>query len=77
MDNKTFGNVKTFNVLANKKTALNVNYNDNYIILFEHENENFGSLAIDVMSRKPVRNLEILEKIFIYHGMVLRWFEKI
>lgn len=56
---KTFGNVKTFNVLANKKTALNVNYNDNYIILFEHENGNFGSLAIDVMSRKPVRNLEI------------------
>lgn len=66
MDNKTFGNVKTFNVLANKKTALNVNYNDNYIILFEHENENFGSLAIDVMSRKPVRNLEIFgENIYL------------
>ena len=56
---KTFGNVKSFKVVSNKKTALNINYNDNYIILLEHENGNFGSLAVDVMSRKPVRNLEI------------------
>ena len=34
--------------------------------MFEHENENFGSLAIDVMSRKPVRNLEIFgENIYL------------
>lgn len=56
---KTFGKVKNVIGKANKKTKLNIKYNDNFVILLEHENGTFGSLAIDVVSRKPVRNLEI------------------
>ena len=54
-----FGVVKRFNVVKDKITNLNINYNDNYMIQFEHENGNKGSIIIDVVSPKAVRKLEI------------------
>ncbi len=63
---KTFGEIESVNVASSRKTKLNIKYNDNYIILVQHKNGTFGSLAVDVISRKPVRNLEIYgEKIYI------------
>lgn len=54
-----FGSVKKFNVIKDKITNLNINYNDNYMIQLEHENNNKGSIVIDVVSPKAVRKLEI------------------
>ena len=55
----TFGNVRSINVLSDKMTRLNINYNDNYLIQIEHENDNKGILVVDVVSPKAVRNLEV------------------
>lgn len=63
---KTFGRIKSFHVMKDKNTSLNIDYMDNYLLLFEHENGNKGTLAIDVVSRKAVRNLEVFgEKIYL------------
>lgn len=56
---KTFGKVKDVQVKKNKKTNLNINYNDSYLLLLEHENGIQGTVLVDVVSRKAVRNLEI------------------
>lgn len=63
---KTFGKIINLHVVTNKKSDLNINYNDNYMIILEHENGMFGTLAIDVITRKAIRNLEIFgEKIYL------------
>lgn len=56
---KTFGPVKDFSVKKNKKTGLKTTYCDSYLILLEHENGIQGTVCVDVVSRKAVRNLEI------------------
>ena len=72
---KTFGKILSFQVLKSKNTSLDINYMDNYLLLFEHERNNKGMIAVDVMSRKAVRNLEIYnEKIHVFwdgtpHGL--------
>lgn len=54
-----FGKIISFNVRKSKNTRLNINYNDNYLLLLEHENGTKGVLAVDVVSRKPVRHFEL------------------
>ena len=54
-----FGEIEKFKVVANNISKLNIQYNDNYMIQFEHRNCNKGALIIDVVSPKAVRNLEI------------------
>ncbi len=56
---KTFGEIDSYEVLSSKNTELSINYNDNYLLLIKHKNGNKGVLAVDVVSRKAVRNLEI------------------
>lgn len=56
---KTFGEIADVYVRKNKKTKLKTDYNDSYLISVEHENGTQGSILIDVVSRKAVRNLEI------------------
>lgn len=56
---KVFGNVKSVSVLKSKNTDLKIDYADNYLIQIMHENGVKGMLAVDVVSRKAVRNLEI------------------
>jgi len=56
---KAFGQIKSFHVMKSKNTSLDIDYEDNYILLLEHEGGNKGMLAVDVMSRKAVRNLEV------------------
>ncbi|MEY8338962.1 Gfo/Idh/MocA family oxidoreductase [Lachnospiraceae bacterium 62-35] len=55
----TFGMVRNYNVIANNISELNIPYKDNYFIQLEHESGNKGVLAIDVVSPKAVRNLEV------------------
>ena len=56
---KTFGKIVDVKVIKNKKTELKTTYPDSYLILFEHESGVQGSILVDVISRKAVRNLEI------------------
>lgn len=67
-----FGPIKNIYSIKSKNTELNIEYNDNYLITIEHENGNKGVLAVDVVARKPVRNLEIFgENIQLYwNGLI-------
>ncbi len=54
-----FGEVINMEVLKSKMSSLNVDYNDNYMVLFQHATGHKGTLALDVVSRKAVRNFEV------------------
>lgn len=57
-----FGDIKSFYCLKGKNSNLQVDYPDNYIVCIEHKNGTKGSLLVDVVSRKAVRNLEIFSE---------------
>ena len=57
-----FGEIKDFSVMKSRNTSLGLSYNDNYTLLLEHENGNKGMLAIDVVSRKAVRRMELFSE---------------
>lgn len=54
-----FGKISNVQVLKSKNTELKVNYNDNYLMLVEHESGAKGMLAVDVVARKAVRHFEL------------------
>ena len=56
---KTFGEIESYEVVSDHNTELPIRYNDNYLLLVKHVTGNKGILAVDVISRKPVRNLEV------------------
>lgn len=56
---ETFGEINSIKLIKGKKTGLELNYNDNYLLLIDHASGSSGMLAVDIMSRKSVRNLEI------------------
>lgn len=63
---KIFGPIESYTVISGKNTGLPVEYNDNYLLLIQHVNGHKGVLGVDVVSRKPVRNLEIYgEELYI------------
>lgn len=62
-----FGDIVKVDVIKNKMSNLNIDYNDNYLLLIQHKSGNKGTLSVDVVSRKAVRNLEIYgEKLYIH-----------
>ncbi len=63
---ETFGQIKNMIAKKNKISSLHLDYNDNYIVIIEHISGHKGVFVVDVVSRKPVRNLEIFgEDLFI------------
>lgn len=54
-----FGAIKEIKVMKSKNTELNIQYNDNYLIMLEHENGTKGVFAVDVVSRKPYRHIDV------------------
>ena len=54
-----FGDIKSVNAVKSKNTDLNINYADNYLITIEHETGAKGMFAVDVVSRKATRHLEV------------------
>lgn len=61
-----FGKVVNMKVSKNKISSLDLDYNDNYFVILEHDSGHRGVLMVDVVSRKAVRNLEIFgEEIFL------------
>lgn len=56
---QAFGEIVSVEVLSGKNTELCIDYMDNYLLLIQHSSGHKGMLAVDVMSRKAVRNLEV------------------
>ena len=54
-----FGNITGISVLKNNLTDLKINYPDSYMLQIEHESGSKGLVAVDVVSRKATRTLEI------------------
>lgn len=54
-----FGPIKDVKVMKSKNTELNIQYNDNYLIMFEHEDGAKGVFAVDVVARKPYRHIDV------------------
>ncbi|MDW7662642.1 MAG: hypothetical protein SCL54_14590 [Bacillota bacterium] len=54
-----FGDIVKVDATKNKISSLEIGYNDNYITVIHHHSGHKGVLAVDVVSRKVVRNLEI------------------
>ena len=55
----TFGKIVNYNVVSNKMSNLDIEYNDNYLLILLHENGNKGTLIIDVVSPIAERFLEV------------------
>ena len=63
---QTFGKVKRIKVMRHKATSLPIQYDDSYFVMIEHETGHHGALMVDVVSREPVRHLEVFgEKLFL------------
>ena len=54
-----FGAIKTLSAVGRKNTSLQVKYRDTYQVQICHENGAMGMLAVDVVSRRPVRKFEV------------------
>lgn len=59
-----FGPIKNVSAVKSKNTELNISYNDNYLITIEHENGNKGVLAVDVVTRKSIRHIDVYGEAF-------------
>lgn len=57
---KTFGKIVDVQVIKRKITSLQVDFPDVYIVQIIHADGNIGNLVIDVVSRQPVRKLEVI-----------------
>ena len=56
---RVFGSIKTIASLHDRNSDLEIGYDDNYVIQLVHENGHKGTLHVDVVCPKAVRNLEI------------------
>lgn len=56
---RAFGDVASLRVLSSKNTDLQIDYPDNYMIQLKHDTGSAGLIAFDVVSRRPVRSLEV------------------
>ncbi len=54
-----FGAIRDVKVMKSKNTELNISYNDNYLIMLEHESGAKGVFAVDVVARKPYRHIDV------------------
>lgn len=54
-----FGKIKKVSAVKSKNTNLNISYNDNYLITIEHETGAKGVFAVDVVTRKPIRHIDV------------------
>lgn len=77
-----FGDIVKIDVVKSKMSNLDIEYNDNYLVIIQHETGHKGTMAVDVVSRKAVRNLEIFSEELYVHwdgcptGLFLYDFEK-
>ncbi len=60
----TFGEVKAFHSMHKKITGLDIDYDDSYQILLEHESGVMGTLMVDVVTPKVTRKIEMWQEDF-------------
>lgn len=56
---RAFGEITRFSAMKSKITNLEINYPDGYFVSFNHQNGNKGAVCFDLVSRSPVRRLEV------------------
>lgn len=56
---EAFGEIESVSSVHNKMSGLNLDYDDNYMIHILHKNGNKGTLIVDVVCRKAVRNFTV------------------
>ncbi|AGA70601.1 putative dehydrogenase [Desulfitobacterium dichloroeliminans LMG P-21439] len=62
-----FGDIIKVDVIKSKMSNLNIDYEDNYLVLIQHDSGYKGTLAVDIVSRKAVRNLEVFgEQLYLH-----------
>lgn len=54
-----FGPVCKVQAVKGKNTGLNISYPDNYLITLEHETGAKGVFAVDVVTRSPIRHIDV------------------
>lgn len=59
-----FGEVKSVNFVHKKVSDLDIDYDDSYQIMIEHESGVVGCLTVDVVTPKTGRELEIWQENF-------------
>lgn len=57
-----FGDISKIHVTKNKITDLEIDYPDSFFVTLTHKNGSNGVLIVDLVSRKAVRNLEIINE---------------
>ncbi len=57
-----FGPIQSVIARKGKMSKLDIDYPDNYQVIIKHQNGNSGCMSVDVVSRKPVRNLEVFSE---------------
>lgn len=62
----TFGKIEEIQCIKRKTTSLDIDYNDTYQLLIRHENNNAGTITIDLVSRKAIRSLEVIHETYHY-----------
>lgn len=59
---KTFGKIKKIDIQKFKISKLDLDYPDLFNILLEHEEGHNGVLTFDIVSRRAIRNLEVISE---------------
>jgi predicted dehydrogenase len=65
---KAFGKIRNIHVRKDNISNLQLDYPDMYIITMEHESGHCGQLCVDVVTRIPVRHLEVFGE-----GLQMEW----
>lgn len=65
---RNFGKIKNMTITNDTLSTLDLDYPDSYQLLIEHESGNKGTMNVDVVSPKAVRNLEIYSE-----NMYISW----
>ncbi len=61
-----FGEIEDIKVIKQKSSVLDIDYPDTYMVLVRHNRQTMGSLIVDVVSRKAVRDFKLFgEDIFV------------
>lgn len=61
-----FGEIETIKSMKQKSSALDIDYPDTYMVLVKHHDGTMGTLIVDVVSRKAVRDFKLFsETMFI------------
>ena len=65
---RAFGDIVGWSAVGMRQTSLAIDYNDSYLVTFTHAGGTVGQFAVNVVSRKAVRDLEVVGE-----NLYLKW----